>query len=416
MARIKDLKVIEIFDNRGMPALAVTIFLDDGTVASSSLATGINPYSMPFNDLRDNINKPISDAVTELQSLINNQIKKLLIGLEANNQQIADKMLIDLILALPNKRITNPSFTAVSMAIAKAAALSNNLPLYKQLQLITKTTSFTMPVPAFTIIDGGKNANNNIDFQEIIILPATNKSLHESYNLGISIHNNIRNILIKENILPFTGEKGGLSPLLSSNEEAFSLLAQAAEALNIRLGYDAYLGADINAQSFYKDKHYKLKDKSIPMNQNEIINFYAQLSEAFHILYLEDPFSQDDTEGWVRLYSMMDSNTLIAADNFISCDPVLLQAAIEKKQINSLVIKPADISTITQAAAISVMAHAAGLKIIISDKTNDTNDTFLADFAIAVQADYVRFGAPVKGERVAKYNRLLEINEELNAG
>lgn len=267
-----------------------------------------------------------------------------------------------------------------------------------------------MPVPSFTMIDGGKNANFTLEMQEFIIIPASFKPFRESIMLGTTFHAALRELLVKENLIPLVGEKGGFGPVLATNEDALQLLKEVTESLNIRLGYDLYLGIDVSAQSVYKDKRYKIKDAAISMNSIEFATFLEQASKKYHILYLEDAMAFDDTEGWQALYKMLNLRSVIAGDYLTATDPIKLQHAVTNEMMNAIVIKPDQIGTVSEALAVSEMARAAGIKLVVSDSTGETTDTFLADFAIAIDADYIRFGAPVRGERVAKYNRLLEID------
>jgi enolase len=414
MSNIKDISAMEILDSRGIPALQVKILLDDNTVAHASSATNTFPSEFAAVDMRDNdLKRYFGYGTLQTITILNKFIKPYLIGLDCYNQQNIDKTLINLDGTPQKSKLGGNTITAISMAVCKAAAKSKQIPLYHYLAQIYSNQQLTFPIPIFTMIDGGKNANFNTDIQEFLIIPASNKSLPESLELAVSVYKTISQILLKENILPFIGEKGGLGPLLSTNEDALALISQAFDTLNIRLGYDAYIGLDINANAFYKDKHYKIKDHSSALSGSELIKLYSDFSQKFHILYLEDPLSNDDLDGWNELYSTLNNKLTISGDYFTATNPNRLQVALEKQTINGIVIKPANIGTITESLAVSNMAHATGLKITVSDRTAETNDTFLADFAVAISADYAHFGAPVKGERVAKYNRLLEINNEI---
>lgn len=415
MAKIQNISAFEILDSRGYPALNVTVSLQDNTTANASSATNNFPTKFGVTDIKDNDPKRYQGSgLLQAISIIENVIKPKIVGMESCDQAEIDKVLMNMDTSPTKNKIGGNTLIAISMAVAKTSAKSRDEPLYMYLQKMITAQGVRLPVPVFTMIDGGKNANYNTDIHEFLIMPATNKTLHDSVELGSTVHNIIGQILMKENILPFVGEKGGFGPLLSTNEDAVSLIAEALESLNIRLGYDAYIGLDANAASFYKDEHYKIKDHSIPMSRTELIKFYAELCEKFHILYLEDPMGDEDIEGWKEIYSSLNQSVIIAGDYFTSTNPLRLQMALQNKTINGIVIKPANIGTVTEALAVTAMAKAAGLKIFVSDRTGVTNDTFLADFSVAISAEYVRFGAPVRGERVAKYNRLIEIERHLN--
>lgn len=415
MPKIKDVSAYEIIDSRGNPALAVSVQLQDDTIAGASSATNVFPTAYGVVDIKDNDPKRYQgNGLTQSISIIENIVKPKIIGMECTEQQAIDKLLLSLDTIQNKNKIGGNTLITLSMAIARASAISKKEPLFYYLQKLITASESKIPVPIFTMIDGGKNANYITEIHEFLFVPATFKSYRESLELGVIAHNQVEQILLKENILPFVGEKGGFGPLLSSNEDAISLVAQVFETMNIRLGYDAYIGIDANANAFNKDEHYKIKDKNVAQTAEELIKFYSEMCEQYHILYMEDPLADDDIEGWIKIYAALNKSVIIAGDYFTATNPYRLQMAVEKKTINSIVIKPANIGTVTEALAVSVMAKAAGLKIIVSDRTAETNDTFLADFAAAISADYVRFGAPVRGERTAKYNRLLSIEREIN--
>lgn len=414
MAKILDITGHEILDSRGIPALCVKVMLDDGITASASTATNITPTSFGVVDIKDNDLKRFQgNGLLQIITIIEKVIKPRIIGLDSVKQKELDQALNSMDTSVNKNKIGGNTILAISIAVSKAAALSLREPLYLYLRKIFAANTFKIPIPIFTMIDGGKNANFNTDFAEFLLLPASNKSLKEAVEMGAFIHKAIADELLKENILPFVGEKGGFGPLLSTNEEALALISQVLESANIRLGYDAYLGIDAYANSFFKDATYKIKDHQVPMSRDEIVNYYTEITEKHHLLYLEDPLSDSDLEGWSELYSKLNQSTIIAGDYFTSTNPYRLQVVLQKNTINGIVIKPSFVGTVTEALAVSAMAREAGLKIIVSDRTGSTNETFLVDFAVGISADYVRFGALVRGERVAKYNRLLEIDDEI---
>lgn len=414
MPKINDLKAYEVLDSTGSPALSVTAYLDNGIIENSTIATNNYPAAFGIIDIKDNDPKRfMGQGLLQAINTIENIIKPAIAGIDADDQKQIDRILLSLDPSSNKNKIGGNVLLSVSSAIAKSNAKNNNLEFYEYLQLLITANEVRVPVPIFTMIDGGKNANYNTDVHEFLILPASNKNLHESIELGFMTHKTIASLLLKENILPFTGEKGGFGPILSTNEDALSLTLQSLEAINMRLGYDVYMGIDVNANTFYKDEHYKIKDNNVPMNRTELIKFYSELCDKYHILYIEDPLADEDIQGWTEIYSALNQSVIIAGDYYTSTNPYRLQSALSKKTINGVVIKPSNIGTVTEALAVSVMAKTAGLKIIVSDTTNTTNDPSLADFAVAISADYVRFGALNRGERIAKYNRLIEIEHKL---
>lgn len=414
MIKLQNIKASEVLDNIGNPAMSITVYGDDGTVSNASSATNEFPSKFGISDVKDNDPKRFQGhGLLQAIQVIENVIKPRLSGKDIYNQQEIDKTLISLDTSENKNKIGGNVMNTISMAVARASAQSLRIPLYEHLKRLFSVDTLKIPVPAFTAIDGHIHMHHNTDFSEFLILPATNKSFKESLELGSNAHKFLSQILQKENILPFTGEKGGLAPLLSTNEDALSLLKETFEKMNTRLGYDVFLGINVKANSFYKQDHYYIKDHNVPMNKSELINFYDELCKKYHTLYLEDPMADEDTNGWSSLYSSIGANTIITGDSYTATSPLRLQEALQKKTISGIVIKPSDIGTVTEALAVALMAKTAGLKITVSDNVQSTNDTFLADLSVAISADYVRFGAVVRGERVAKYNRLLEIDNKL---
>ncbi len=414
MGKIKDIFGTEIFDSRGIPAIEVTVVTDDGFQASASSATDTNPLKDGIKDLRD-INDQRYKGYGQLQTIhvIDSVIKPKLLGKDTYNQREIDKLLISLDPTPEKRTVGGNTLLSTSIAVAKIASMGMGKPLFSYLHTIIDGNEIKLPTPFFTIIDGGEHAHFSTDFQEFLIVPGSFKSYDESLLLGISIHDGVKDILLRENILPFVGEKGGFGPLLSTNEDAFILISQALEMLNIRLGYDVYLGINCFANSFMKEGYYKLKDRSASLHTSELVEYYKDLAERYHILYFEDPLADTDLEGWLSLFMALNTDAIISGDYYTGSNPLKIQTALDKKTINGIVIKPSFIGTVTESLAVASIAKLAGLKIIVSDRTGETDDTFLADFAVAIGADYVSFGAPVRGERVAKYNRLLKIEKEL---
>lgn len=415
MAQIKNITAQEILDSRGIPALQVLITLTDGTEESASFATELFPPAFGMVDIRDHDEKRFEgNGLLQAVTMIEHTIRPRIIGIDSLNQQEIDKVLLGVDITQRKSQIGANTLITISMAVAKTAAKSKKLPLFEYLRTILGTQHLKMPTPIFTMIEGGQSVNYVTDMHEFLMIPASFKSYSDGLQLGVALHTAIMQILKKGNIVPFMGEKGGFGPLLNTNEDALSLIVQALESINSRVGYDAYVGIDVNANTLYKDKHYKIKDHSMAMSSQEFIDLFKVLFDKYHILYLEDPLSDEDIDGWTKLYFLLNQNAIIAGDYFIATNPIRLQMAIEKKAINGIVIKPSYIGTVTESLAVASMAQTAGLKVIVSDRTGETNETFLADFAVSIGADYVRFGAPVRGERVAKYNRLLEIEKQLS--
>jgi enolase len=419
MPTIRQVRAQEILDSRGIPAIEVSVYLDNGIFGVASSATEFSTPATGVSDSWDHDEKRFQgNGLLQAINTIEKIIQPRLIGIEATNQTGVDKILLEIDGTSTKSKIGANTMISTSMAVAIAASYSQQIPLYRHLLNLLKkpeNAPVKLPLPCFTMIDGGKNANFMIDMQEFMMIPASFKTFRESLEMGLALHNLMKYMLLKENLAPFVGEKGGFAPLLSTNEDALSLIKQAAEQQNFRLGYDLYLGIDVTAGNMYRDKRYKLKDRSMTLTAAELVTMYDDFSKKYHLLYLEDPMANDDVDGWTAVYKLLNQNLVIAGDYFTATNPLRLQMALGKGTINAMVIKASQAGTVTETLAVAEMAKAAGLKLIVSDRSGETGTTFIADLAVAIGADYAKFGAPVRGERVAKYNRLMQIEKEIAA-
>lgn len=418
MVKIKKVIAREILDSRGIPTVETTVVLSDGITATASCPSGTSVGSYEAVELRDNDPKRfggmgVLKAVENINTIIGPRIE----GIEANHQQEIDKLLIELDGTQNKGKLGANATLCVSMAVCKAAAQSSVLPLFLYIRQFVKKedTALRIPTPCFNVINGGKHAGGNVDFQEFMIIPASSKSFDDSLQLGTAIYRGLGQTLLEGGYQTLVGHEGGYGPKLTKNTEALQLIQQAIQTTPFRLGYDIFFGIDVAANSFYKDKKYSLRDKNAELTTDELIAFYQELNTTFHLLYLEDPLSEDDWEGWAKLHQALAQNTILVGDDLTVTNPYRLQMALSKQVITGMVIKPNQIGTVIEAVAVVEIARLSGLKIVVSHRSGETNDNFIADFAVAVSADYVKFGAPARGERVAKYNRLLQIEHQLTA-
>lgn len=415
MAKIKQILAREILDSRGNPTIETAVILNDDSVGIAAVPSGASIGGYEAMELRDkDIQRYQGLGVLKAVENIENTIAPSLIGKDANNQPAIDKIMIDLD-GTQNKGILGANaILSVSMSVAKAAAKSSVLPLFLHLrQFIKKDLRLKIPAPLFNVINGGRHAANSLDFQEFLIIPATSKSYSEALALGVTVYNSLRKVLLENNLSTLIGDEGGFAPHVESNHEALVLLKKAVDSSNLKFAYDIFLGLDAAANSIYKEKQYHIRDKAMSFSASEFINYYEELNKEFSLLYLEDGLAEDDWDSWTQLSSKLSQNTLIVGDDLIATNPYRLQMAIGKRAITGVIIKPNQIGTVIEALAVVEVARLAGLKIIVSHRSGETNDDFIADFAVAVSADYAKFGAPARGERVAKYNRLLQIERQL---
>ncbi len=418
MAKIKQISATEILNSKGDPTIETTVILTDGAVGIASCPTGTSIGKYEAVDLRDKDEKRfhgrgVLNAIMNIEDIIAPNI----IGIDATKQQEIDKKMITLDGTNNKARLGANAALSVSMAVAKAAAKSSVLPLFLYLREFVKRENMALkiPIPCFNLINGGKHAEGTIDFQEFLLIPASSKKYNESLTIGVNVYYELKKFLETNNMSTLIGDEGGFSPKVSTNQDALAILKKSIEQLSLRIGFDVFLGIDVAATDLFSNQQYRIKDKSVGLSSKDLVTFYKSLNEEYHLLYLEDGLAEDDWEGWNMLYNELAQQTLIVGDDLTTTNPYRLQMALDKKTITGIIIKPNQIGTVMEALAVVEMARQANLKIIVSHRSGETNDDFIADFAVASSADYVKFGAPVRGERVAKYNRLLEIEKQLKS-
>ncbi len=412
--KIQHLSAREILDSRGMPTVEVELVIDTDLIVSASCPSGKSVGTYEAVELRDNdTNRFRGQGVKHVIENIDKIIAPKLIGMEVQSQGQIDKAMIELDGTANKGKLGANALLPVSIAVARAAALQSRVPLYQYLRQFVKLQApMKIPLPLFNLINGGLHAGKNLDMQEFIIVPASFKSYSEGLQLGFVIYQTLRALLKENNLTTLVGDEGGFAPSLEANEEALEFLSEAIAKTNVRLGYDIFLGIDAAASNFYDGKTYRLKGRKNLLTNSDLVSEYATLIKKYHILYLEDPFAEDDWDGWTALTAQVEG-TIITGDDLIATNLLRLATAIEKKAISGIIIKPNQIGTVIESLAVVEAAREAGLKIIVSHRSGETNDDFVADLAVAVSADYCKFGAPVRGERVAKYNRLLQIEQEI---
>jgi len=418
MAKIKQIAAREILNAKGQPAIETTVILTDGATGIASSPTGTSVGKYEAIEIRDNDPKRfqglgVLNAILNIEEIITPSI----LGMDASKQQEIDKKIIELDGTSNKGRLGANATLSVSMAVAKAAARSSVLPLFLYLREFIKKENvpLKLPTPAFNVINGGKHALGSIDFQEFLVIPASSKSYSESLIMGSNIYFSLKKNLETNNFSTLIGDEGGFSPNLATNQDALLILKQSIETTNLRIGFDIFLGLDVASDNLYAEQKYHIKDKSIALSTKDMIAFYQLINKDYHLLYLEDGLSEDDLDGWTQLCATLSKETLIVGDDLTATNPYRLQIALDKKALTGIIIKPNQIGTVIETLAVVEMARQAGLKIIVSHRSGETNDDFIADFAVAVSADYVKFGAPARGERVSKYNRLLQIERQIKS-
>lgn len=414
MSKIASIKATEIIDSQGHPTLETLMVLDNDIEVKSSVPSGAISGTYEASILRDKDNPRFGNmGVLQAIEIVNKNIGPKLIGLDPLLQQKIDHIMIDLD-ATPNKgKLGANSILSVSQATAKAGAASLHMSLSQYIRgFISEKEPRKMPVPMFNLIEGGKHTSSGVDMQEFLIVPAAAKTFKECMEIGEEIYSCLRKVLMEKNYSTLVADEGGFSPQIANNEEAFKLLKQGIERSKFQFSRDVFLGLDASANTFHKGKTYIIKDKAAALDQSELIEFYNSLITEFGLIYIEDPFAEDDWEGWKQVYKKLSPKALIIGDDLTTTNPYRLQLALENNVINGLIIKPGQIGTVTETIVVAEIAKFKKLKTIVSGRSGDTIDDFVSDFAVGIGADFVKFGAPAR-ERIFKYNRLIEIQQEL---
>jgi len=418
-SKIKTVHAREILDSRGNPTLEVRVELTSGTVGRASVPSGSSVGKYEAFELRDrDVKRYLGKGALIACQNVNGTIAKVLKSKEYNQQKI-DKLLIRLDGTENKSKLGANAILGVSLACARAAAQESKLPLYKYISKIynLKSKIQNLPVPMFNIINGGKHAPNNLDIQEFLVVPQE-KSFKENLRIGTEIFHNLVKVLQAKNLDTRIADEGGYGPTLETNTQALELILEAVKVAGYKPGLDVNLALDIAANTLYdaKEDTYLLKLEKTALSQERLISLYQEWIKRYPIISIEDGLSEDDWEGWTRLNvkcQMSNVKCLVVADDLTVTNVKRLEKAIKEKAANAIVIKPNQVGTLTETIECILLAGQNSWKVIISHRSGETCDSFISDLAVAVGADYIKAGAPSRGERVAKYNRLLEIEEEV---
>ncbi len=419
MAKIKNIYAYEIIDSRSFPTIEGRLVLDDGRSVVSSIPSGTSIGKYEALELRDN-DKSRWDGmgVSQAISYINNLIAPKLVNASPLKQQEVDSWLIKAD-GTKNKSNLGANVTLViSELMVKAGALESGLPIFRYINRLyeqifkTKIPLEKIPAPIFNIINGGKHANNNLDFQEFQIIPSSSYSFSKAYEMGVEIFHELKRMLEYRNANVSVGEEGGFTPNLVTNLDAIEIIIETLNQKKLQLGVDIFTGLDIAASHFYRDNRYYVKDKSHPMKVDEYMDFVKDLVKKYSILLLEDPLNQDDWENWHKLNESLSQEIYLIGDDLLVTNKERLERAIREKSCGTILVKPNQIGTILETLSVIDTARKNNFNYVVSHRSGETNDSFIADFAVGVQSDFVKFGAPSRGERVAKYNRLWQIERE----
>lgn len=409
---ITDVFAREIMDSRGNPTVEVDVYLEDGTLGRASVPSGASTGAYEAVELRDNDDKRyLGKGVQKAVDNVNDVIAPEIIGMDAIDQVGIDKAMIELD-GTPNKATLGANaILGVSLAVAKAAADALDLPLY---QYLGGFNAKELPVPMMNILNGGKHADNNVDIQEFMIMPVGAPTFTEGLRWNAEIYHTLKKVLKGKGLNTAIGDEGGFAPDLSSNEEALSAIVTAVEQAGYKPGKDIMLAIDTAASEIFKDGKYHLAGEGIVKTSAEMVAFYESLVEKYPIISIEDGLSEDDWEGWKLLTDKLGSKVQIVGDDLFVTNTQRLSQGIEKGVANSVLIKVNQIGTLTETFDTIEMAKRAGYSCVISHRSGETEDATIADIAVAVNAGQIKTGAPTRTDRVAKFNQLIRIEEELS--
>ena len=411
MTIINDIFAREIMDSRGNPTIEVEVFLEDGTVGRAAVPSGASTGVHEAVELRDgDKSRYLGKGVLKAVDNVNTIISPELIGFDATDQAGIDLLMIDLDGSANKGKLGANAILGVSMAVAKAAAQSLGLPLY---QYLGGFNAKELPVPMMNILNGGEHADNNVDIQEFMIMPVGEPTFREALRMGAEVYHSLKAVLKGRGLNTAIGDEGGFAPNLSSNEEALKVIIEAIEKAGYKPGEDIFLAMDVASSEIYQDGKYNLAGEGITKTAAEMVAFYEELVAKYPIISIEDGMAEDDWEGWKLLTEKLGDKIQLVGDDLFVTNTKRLKMGIDQDIANSILIKVNQIGTLTETFETIEMAKRAGYTCVISHRSGETEDATIADIAVAVNAGQIKTGAPTRSDRIAKYNQLLRIEEEL---
>ena len=411
MTIINDIFAREIMDSRGNPTIEVEVFLEDGTVGRAAVPSGASTGVHEAVELRDgDKSRYLGKGVLKAVDNVNTIISPELIGFDATDQAGIDLLMIDLDGSANKGNLGANAILGVSMAVAKAAAQSLELPLY---QYLGGFNAKELPVPMMNILNGGEHADNNVDIQEFMIMPVGAPTFREALRMGAEVYHSLKAVLKGRGLNTAIGDEGGFAPNLSSNEEALKVIIEAIEKAGYKPGEDIFLAMDVASSEIYQDGKYNLAGEGITKTAAEMVAFYEELVAKYPIISIEDGMAEDDWEGWKLLTEKLGDKIQLVGDDLFVTNTKRLKMGIDQDIANSILIKVNQIGTLTETFETIEMAKRAGYTCVISHRSGETEDATIADIAVAVNAGQIKTGAPTRSDRIAKYNQLLRIEEEL---
>lgn len=410
MPYISKIDALEVLDSRGNPTVAVSVYLESSIVGKAIVPSGASTGIKEAIELRDKDNRYRGKGVLKAISNVKEKIAPAIIGKDARDQISIDKIMIDLD-GTPNKsQLGANAILGVSLAVLRAAALYDKIPLYRYLGGINANL---LPVPMFNVLNGGVHADNNVDFQEYMLVPAGFNRYSEALRCGVEIYHTLKEILRDRRLSTAVGDEGGFAPNLSNNEEPLMLLLKATKKAGYKPAEEVFFALDLAASSFYKHGLYELSSEGKRLNSSEMVELLCKLVQKYPIISIEDGLSEEDWSGWKLLYKNLGDKIQIVADDLTVTNPIIVEKGIREKAFNSVLIKLNQIGTVTETLMAIELTKTAGMAPCVSHRSGETEDTTISDLAVAKRTGMIKTGAPCRSERLAKYNRLLEIEYEL---
>ena len=411
MSAIVDVVAREILDSRGNPTVEADVLLESGSMGRAAVPSGASTGSREAIELRDGDgSRYLGKGVLQAVENVNTEISEAIIGLDAEEQSFIDHCLIDLDGTDNKSRLGANAMLAVSMAVAKAAAEETGLPLYRY---FGGSGPMQMPVPMMNVINGGAHANNNLDIQEFMILPIGASSFREALRCGTEVFHHLKKLVDKKGYPTTVGDEGGFAPNVSGNDEAIEMILRSIEAAGYTPGQDVVLGLDCASSEFYKDGKYHLASEKLELSSSGLVDYLATLAAKYPIISIEDGMAEGDWDGWKLLTDRLGRSVQIVGDDLFVTNPKILREGIQKGIANSILIKINQIGTLTETFAAVQMAKRAGYTCVISHRSGETEDSTIADIAVGLNAMQIKTGSLSRSDRIAKYNQLLRIEEDL---
>lgn len=419
MSKIQNVQAREILDSRGNPTLEVMVALESGIIAKADVPSGASTGTYEALELRDgDANRYKGKGVLQAVENVNTKIAEVIVGMEVQDQRAIDQKMIELDGTDNKSNLGGNAIVGVSLAVARTAAKEENLPLYAYIKKSYQFsgTEYTLPIPMFNIINGGKHSDSGLSIQEYKLVPRGIKKFKEQLRAGSEVFHTLAEILVSEGYSVSVGDEGGFAPKLESNTQALELINQAIEKAGYQKGTELAIGLDAAANSFFEEKEncYIFKPENSTLTRESLVNIYREWIDKNNVFSVEDGLNESDWEGWQMMNEKIGKKAMLIGDDLIVTNVARLKTAIEQKACNAVLIKPNQIGTLSETIDCIKLAQKNNMKIVISHRSGETIDTFISDLAVGSNAEFMKSGSLSRGERICKYNRLMEIEEEIS--